>query len=66
MIATVGFDGKQMSGNTLIVHQAQMAVGDPGKHPEFAGTVNTVDTRGFLAAERAVSVRPGLSLQQEC
>ena len=47
MIATVGFDGHQMSGNTLIVHQAQMAVGDPKKHPEFAGTVKTVDTRDF-------------------
>jgi len=47
MIATVGFEGREMSGNTKTVWEAQMAVGDPGKHPEFAGTVKTVDTRDF-------------------
>ena len=25
----------------------QMAVGDAKKHPEFAGTVTSIDTRGF-------------------
>jgi len=47
VIATVGFGGNEMSGNTLVVHDAQMAVGDTTKHPELAGTVRTVDTRGF-------------------
>ena len=27
--------------------EAQLAVGDPNKHPEFAGTVAGVETRGF-------------------
>jgi alpha-galactosidase len=27
--------------------EAQLAVGDPKKHPEFAGTVAGVETRGF-------------------
>jgi len=56
MIATVGFGGQEMAGNTLVVHKAQMAVGDPKKHPEFAGTVRTIDTRAFW---RGVEVSPG-------
>jgi alpha-galactosidase len=47
VIATVGFGGREMSGNTKTVWEAQMAVGDPAKHPEFAGNVLTVDTRNF-------------------
>ena len=47
VIATVGFAGHEMSGNTKTVWQAQMALGDPAKHPEFAGTVKSVDTRDF-------------------
>jgi alpha-galactosidase len=47
MIATVGFDGHRMSGNTKTVWEAQMAVGNSNTHPEFLGTVKTVDTRGF-------------------
>lgn len=56
MMATVGFNGDQMSGNTLVVHAAQMAVGDAAKHPGFAGTVRTVDTRPFW---RTVAQSPG-------
>lgn len=47
MVATIGFDGFEMIGNTKTVWAAQMAVGDAKKHPEFADTVKTVDTRGF-------------------
>jgi len=40
VVAAVGFgDGK--------VHDAQMAVGDPAKYPEFVGNVKSVDTRPF-------------------
>ena len=47
-VATVGFDGfKLMDGPWKGVWEAQMAVGDPKQHPEFAGNVATVDTRGF-------------------
>ncbi|MGB6219417.1 sialate O-acetylesterase [Haloferula sp.] len=48
VIATVGFEGRAMEGNTLTVANAQLAVdGDTGKYPEFKGNVKTVDTRDF-------------------
>jgi hypothetical protein len=40
VVAAIGFaDGK--------VRDAQLAVGDPAKHPEFAGNVMSVDTKPF-------------------
>jgi len=47
VVATVGFGGHNMSDKFLKILEAQMAVGDPAKHPEFAGTVASVDTRDF-------------------
>ncbi len=49
VLATVGFGGwdMDMNGNYGKVHTAQMAVGDAEKHPEFAGTVITMETRGY-------------------
>lgn len=47
VIATVGFGGHRMAEKFRRIWQAQMAVGDPRKHPEFANTVATVDTRDF-------------------
>ena len=47
VVATVGFGGYNMGDNYLRILKAQMAVGDPKKHPEFAGTVASVDTRDF-------------------
>jgi len=47
VVATVGFGGHNMADKFLRILQAQMAVGDPQKHPEFAGTVASVDTRDF-------------------
>ena len=47
VIATVGFGGHRMGDKYLEILKAQMAVGDPKKHPEFAGTVASVDTRDF-------------------
>jgi len=46
-IATVGFDGKDVKESYLLVYKRQMAVADPAKHLEFAGTVKAVDTRDF-------------------
>lgn len=47
-IATIGFDGWEMSGPHKIVAKAQLAVsGDKGKYPEFHGNVMTVETRDF-------------------
>jgi len=41
VVTAVGFgNGK--------VHDAQMAVGDPAKYPEFAGNVKSIDTRPFV------------------
>lgn len=48
VVATVGFHGyRLMSGPWKGVWEAQMAVGDPKQHPEFAGSVASVDTRDF-------------------
>ena len=47
VVATVGFGGHRMADKYLEILKAQMAVGDPKKHPEFAGMVASVDTRDF-------------------
>jgi hypothetical protein len=48
VVATVGFNGYRIAEGTWKgVWEAQMAVGDPKQHPEFAGTVASVDTRDF-------------------
>jgi alpha-galactosidase len=48
VVATVGFGGYRIEhGGWKGVWAAQMAVGDPKQHPEFAGTVASVDTRDF-------------------
>ena len=50
VVATVGFHGFRLgtgNWNWKGVWEAQMAVGDPKQHPEFAGTVASVDTRDF-------------------
>jgi len=54
-IATVGFGGHEMSENYVKILEAQMAVADPQRHPELAGTVTTVDIRDFW---RKVEVSP--------
>jgi alpha-galactosidase len=46
-IATVGFGGRKMQDNYVRILEAQMAVSDPKRHPELAGTVATVDIRDF-------------------
>ena len=48
VVATVGFHGyRLMQGRWKGVWEAQMAVGDPQQHPDFAGSVASVDTRDF-------------------
>jgi alpha-galactosidase len=49
VIATIGFNGWDMNPDGAYgkIHTAQMAVSDPVKHPEFAGNVITMDTRGY-------------------
>jgi hypothetical protein len=42
-----GRDAKANAGTFGILCEAQLAIGDPGKHPEFAGTVASVETRDF-------------------
>lgn len=53
VVATCGFNGGEgwepgSSADTIF--NAQMNVSDPEKHPEFAGTVKSVDTRPFYRA----------------
>jgi hypothetical protein len=47
VVATVGFSGMEMEAGHFMTWEAQMAVGDPKQHPEFAGTVASIDTRPF-------------------
>jgi alpha-galactosidase len=47
VIASSGFGGEKQSGVRLELSQAQMAVADAAKYPEFKGNVFTVDTRPF-------------------
>jgi alpha-galactosidase len=47
VVATIGFGGHKMAEKFLRIHGAQMAVGNPKKHPEFSGTVASVDIRDF-------------------
>ncbi|MHC4087380.1 MAG: hypothetical protein ACYSU5_19560 [Planctomycetota bacterium] len=59
VVATIGFDGGPYAPDSAYgkIHAAQMAVGDPDKHPEFAGNVMTMDTLGYWrsVAESPVS-----------
>jgi alpha-galactosidase len=47
VVAGVGFGGHNMAEKFRGIMNAQLAVGDPAKHPEFAGNVASVDTRDF-------------------
>jgi Carbohydrate esterase, sialic acid-specific acetylesterase len=44
---TCGFDGMAASGNRLLVANAQLAVGNPTKYPEFIGNVKSMEGRGY-------------------
>ena len=44
VVATIGFSGRRL-GAWQGVFEAQMAVSDPARHPEFAGNVASVDIR---------------------
>ena len=46
VVATIGFNG-QNTGPWTGVFNAQMAISDPRRHPEFAGNVSSVDIRSF-------------------
>ena len=47
VVATVGFGGHRMQDKFQRILNAQMAVGDSQQHPEFSGTVASIDTRDF-------------------
>jgi hypothetical protein len=53
-VLATGCGDPQTSGNGLVVANAQLAVSDPAKYPEFAGNVKTMDTRNYWR-ERSVS-----------
>jgi alpha-galactosidase len=46
-IANTGIGGWSASGSRLEIINAQLAVADPARYPEFAGTVFTAETRDF-------------------
>ncbi len=44
---TCGFDGFAAAGNRLTLVNAQLAVANPTKYPEFIGNVRTMEGRGY-------------------
>ncbi len=57
VLATIAFEGENLSGPGLTVCNAQLAVdGDSGKYPEFKGNVKVIDARPFW---RDKSISPG-------
>jgi hypothetical protein len=47
VIANTGQNGLETKGAFATLCQMQLDMGDPKKHPEFKGTVSSVETRGF-------------------
>lgn len=47
VLATIAFGGWQLAGPGKTVAEAQLAVGDAKRHPEFAGSVRCVEARDF-------------------
>ncbi len=48
VLATIAFDGGELSGHGLTIANAQLAVSEEtGKYPEFKGNVKTIDARPF-------------------
>ncbi len=47
VLVTCGFDGFAAAGNRLTVVNAQLAVSNPVKYPEFAGNVRSMEGRGY-------------------
>jgi len=47
VVGSNGFGGHKMQDKFVRILKAQMAVGDVSQHPEYAGTVASVDTRDF-------------------
>jgi alpha-galactosidase len=57
VLATIAFGGWQLAGPGKTVAEAQLAMGDPKKHPEFAGNVKCIEARNFWR-EADVSPNP--------
>ena len=51
VIANTGQNGAETKGTFATLCEKQMSIGNPEKHPEFKGTVTSIDTRPFKAPE---------------
>ena len=48
VLATIGFEGSNLSGHGLTIANAQLAVsGETGNYPDFSSNVKTIDARPF-------------------
>jgi hypothetical protein len=59
VLATIGFGGWKLEGPGKIVAEAQLAISDPKKHPEFDGNVKTIEARGFWREESESPTKAG-------
>ncbi len=57
VLATIAFGGWKLAGPGKTIAEAQLAVGDPQKHPEFAGNVKCIEARD-LWRDASVSPNP--------
>jgi hypothetical protein len=51
VIANTGQNGLKTKGTFAALCQAQLDIGDPKIHPEFKGTVSSIDTRPFKSTD---------------
>lgn len=59
VLATIGFDGWKLTGPGLTIANAQLAMNDATKHPEFAGNVKCVESRDFWQDTSASPTKAG-------
>ena len=65
VIANTGQNGPATKGRFATLCETQMAIGDPKKHPEFKGTVASVDTRPFKRTREQSPKRVWLPLEPQ-
>jgi hypothetical protein len=57
VLATIGFNGWKMVGNRKTIAEAQLAIGDPTRHPEFINNTKCFEARDFWR-DAAISPNP--------
>ena len=62
VLATVAFGGWKLEGPGKKIAEAQLAIADPEKHPEFKGKVKCIEARDLWRELDVSPEKPGLPL----